>query len=178
MSFYKVNVMNKLAKANFDNIGSQYIDKVFFKRDNNWEWQAIRTDQYQIISLVVWLDNVDIQTDLSEFYIPANIPITQDPHTIETIEGGIELGFDDYSLTIPQKEEELELLEKIDNTNVLSIESLKPQMRIDPQRLASVATLRQAVTVYIQGNLIIFVDDFGNRFSLMPLRMMEDNKND
>jgi len=169
-----VNVMKRLENVDFSNIDFQ-IDKVFFKRDNNWEWHAIRNDRYQVISLVVLLDNVDMPTDLSEFYIPANLPITQDPHTISIVEGGVELGFDSYAITIPQKEEELELLEKIDNANVLSIESLKPQMRIDPQRLASVATLRQAVTVYLRGNLIIFVDDFGNTFSLMPLRMEKDN---
>jgi len=33
--------------------------------------------------------------------------------------------------------------------------------------------LRQAVTVYMRGDLIIFVDDIGNKFSLMPLRMEE-----
>jgi len=168
-----VNVMNKLGNVNFDYIGSQYIDKVFFKRDSSCKWHAIRTDQYQIISLVALLDNVNIPTDLSKFYIPANLPITQDPHTIEIIEGEIELGFDSYAITIPQKEEELKLLEEVDDANVLSIESLKPQMRIDPQRLASVATLRQAVTVYMRGDLIIFVDDIGNKFSLMPLRMEE-----
>jgi len=169
-----VNAVNKLGNVDFSNIDFQ-IDKVFFKRDDSYKWHAIRNDRYQVMSLVVLLDNVDMPTDLSEFYIPANLPITQDPNTIEIVEGGIELGFDSYSITIPQKAEELELLEKIDNANVLSIESLKPQMRIDPQRLASVATLRDAVTVYLRGNLIIFVDDRGNTFSLMPLQLVEDN---
>jgi len=166
MSFYKI--MKDFSEMYWHQ-GVDLLQNVFFRKQD-FEWSAIRTDGYQAVSLNMKFYGCEIDEDLVLFYVPRDFSPTTNPRQIKRNGESIDLVFDTHTVSIEQKNSVLRLIEKINDTKVLTVDELKPLQKVDPMLLSNIGILRSnTVTCYVRDKNIIFTDGYGNVFSLMTM---------